>query len=439
MMSLPLSWMPAIAGLSLLAALWMAPAAAVANSARSVDRIVAIVNSEVITERELEVRTEAIRKRIQREGGALPPEDLLREQVLEKLVIDSARLQAARSVGITIDESTIDRTVSRIAADAGRSPAEFQKGLLADGIPLEVFRQELAVELAMNRIRERDVDPRVQVSEAEVDAWLEEQKTAAPQINLAQILIPVPEGASAEQLARAAELSARIARGARSGADFGRIVASYTAAGEQVSGGVMGLRPIDRIPELFEQAVRGVAAGESSDVVRSPVGFHILRVIERRGASATLAAPVRQTRARHILARVDALNPESEVQRRLAEVRGRIQGGTVGFAEMARQYSADGSASQGGELGWLYAGDTVPEFEAAMNALQPGEISEPVRSPFGFHLIEVLERRTDSASPERLRAQARGIIRARKSAEAFEEWGSLARDRAFVQIRLDDR
>lgn len=439
MMSLSLSWMPALAGLCLAAALWMAPAVAVASPARSVDRIVAIVNTEVITERELAVRTEAIRKRIQREGGALPPEDLLREQVLEKLVSDSARLQAARSVGITIDEATIDRTLSRIAADAGRSPAEFQKGLVADGIPLEVFRQELAVELAMNRIRERDVDPRIQVSEAEVDAWLEEQKTAAPQINLAQILIPVPEGASAEQQTRAAELAARIARGARSGADFGRIIASYTAAGERVSGGVMGLRPIDMIPELFEQAVRGVAAGESSDVVRSPVGFHILRVIERRGASATMAAPVRQTRARHILARVDAVNPETEVQRRLAEVRGRIQAGAVSFAEMARQYSADGSASQGGELGWLYAGDTVPEFESAMNALQPGEISEPVRSPFGFHLIEVLERRTDSASPERLRAQARGIIRSRKAADAFEEWGSLARDRAFVQIRLDER
>jgi peptidyl-prolyl cis-trans isomerase SurA len=439
MMALSLSWMPAIAGLCVAAALWAGSAVAVASTARSVDRIVAIVNTEVITERELVMRTDAIRKRIQREGGALPPEDLLREQVLEKLVNDSARLQAARSVGITIDDVTIDRTLSRIAADAGRSPAEFQKGLAADGIPLEVFRQELAVELAMNRIRERDVDSRVQVSEAEVDAWLEEQKTAAPQINLAQILVPVPEGATAEQQSRAAELAARIARGARSGADFGRIIASYTAAGERISGGVMGLRPLDMVPELFVQAVRGVAAGESSDLVRSPVGFHVLRVIERRGASATMAAPVRQTRARHILARVDAVNPEVEVQRRLAEVRGRIQARAVNFADMARQYSADGSAAQGGELGWLYAGDTVPEFEAAMNALEPGEVSEPVRTPFGFHLIEVLERRTDSASPERLRAQARSVIRTRKSAEAFEEWVSLARDRAFVQIRLDER
>lgn len=439
MMTLPLSWMPAIAGLSVAVVLWAGPAVTVASTARSVDRIVAVVNTEVITERELTVRTEAIRKRLERDGGALPSDDVLREQVLEKLVNDSARLQAARSVGVTIDEATIDRTVSRIAADAGRSPVEFQKGLAADGIPLEVFRQELAVELSMNRIRERDVDPRIQVSEAEVDAWLEEQKTAPAQINLAQILIPVAEGASAAELAKASELAARIARGARSGADFGRIIASYTAAGERVSGGVMGLRPLDRVPELFVQAVQGVAAGETSEVVRSPVGFHVLRVIERRGASATLAAPVRQTRARHILARVDAVNPEPEVQRRLAEVRGRIQARSVNFADMARQYSADGSAAQGGDLGWLYAGDTVPEFESAMNALEPGEVSEPVRTPFGFHLIEVLERRTDSASPERLRAQARGAIRARKSAEAFEEWSSLARDRAFVQIRLDER
>jgi len=439
MMVLSMSWMPAIAGLCVVAALAAGATPAAASTARAVDRIVAIINSEVITERELAVRTEAIRRRIQRDGGTLPSDEVLRDQVLEKLVNDSAQLQAARSVGISIDPVTIDRALARVAADSGRSPEEYQRGLTAEGISPEILRKELELELAMSRIRERDVDSRIQVSEAEVDAWLEEQKTAAPQLNLAQILIPLPEGASAEQQTRAAELAARIARGARSGADFGRIIASYTSAGERISGGVMGLRPIDMIPELFVQAVSGVAAGETSDVVRSPVGFHVLRVLERRGASATMAAPVRQTRARHILGRVDAVNPEPEVQRRLAEVRGRIQAGTVNFADMARQYSADGSAAQGGELGWLYAGDTVPEFESAMNALAPGEISEPVRSPFGFHLIEVLERRIDSASPDRLRAQARGVIRTRKSAEAFEEWISLARDRAFVQIRLDER
>lgn len=439
MMALSMSWMPPIAGLCIAAALVACASPAAASTARSVDRIVAIINTEVITERELDLRTEAIRRRIQRDGGTIPSADALREQVLEKLVNDSAQLQAARNVGISIDPSMIDRALARVAADAGRSPEAFIQGLSAEGVPPEVLRKELELELAMSRIRERDVDSRIQVSEAEIDAWLEEQKTAAPQINLAQILVPVPEGASAEQQNQAAELASRIARGARSGADFGRIIASYTAAGERISGGVIGLRPIDMIPELFIQAVQGVAAGDTSEVVRSPVGFHVLRVIERRGAHATMAAPVRQTRARHILVRVDAVNPESEVQRRLSEVRGRIQAGTVHFADMARQYSADGSASQGGDLGWLYAGDTVPEFEAAMNALALGEISEPVRSPFGFHLIEVLERRTDSASADRLRAQARGVIRARKSAEAFEEWVSLARDRAFVQIRLDER
>lgn len=432
-------WMPALAGLCIALAPWLVSSSALANTTRAIDRIVAVVNAEVITESELNARSDAVRRRILREGGAPPPGDELREQVLEKLVSDSARLQAARSVGINIDSASIDRTLARLAAEAGRSVTEFQKGIAAEGIPLEVFRRELAVEIAMSRVRERDIESRVQVSEAEVDAWLEEQKTAAPQINLAQILVPVPEGAPAEVWSRAQALAERISRGARGGADFGRILASLTAAGEQASGGSLGLRPVDRMPELFLDAVRALAVGEVSEAVRSPVGFHVLKVIERRGAGAAEGVPVRQTRARHILGSVDALNSESEVQRRLAEVRQRILAGSVSFAAMARQYSADGTASQGGELGWLYAGDTVPEFESAMNALQPGEISEPVRSPFGLHLIEVLERRTDSASPQRLRSQARAAIRARKSAEAFEEWVALARDRAFVQIRLDER
>ncbi|MFZ9405901.1 MAG: SurA N-terminal domain-containing protein, partial [Burkholderiaceae bacterium] len=213
---------------------------AMASTARMADRIVAVVNAEVITETELNARSEAVRRRILREGGAPPPQEELREQVLEKLVTDSARMQAARSVGINIDPTTIDRTMARLASEAGRSLSEFQKEVTAEGIPMEVFRQELAVELAMNRVRERDIDSRIQVSEAEVDAWLEEQKTAVPQINLAQILVPVPEGAPAEAWARAGELAARIARGARAGADFNRIVTSLSATGERVSGGSLG-------------------------------------------------------------------------------------------------------------------------------------------------------------------------------------------------------
>lgn len=433
-----LSWMPARAGLCLLVAVAIFSGAAHANAALPLDRIVAIVNAEVITERDLQSRTDAIQRRIQREGGRRAPEEQLREQILDRLISDSALLQAARAIGIVVEESAIDRTIARLASDAGRSPEQFMAALRADGVSPDMFRREVALELALGRVRERDIDARVQVSEAEVDAWIEEQKTAVPQINLAQILVPLREGASDAELAQARELAARIARGARSGVDFNRIIASFASSDQRVSGGVMGLRPADMIPEVFLQAVRKLATGEVSEVVQSPVGFHVLRVIERRGAGADSAAPVRQTRARHILVRIDAINPEAEVLRRLIEVRERITAGAVSFADMARQYSADGSAGQGGELGWLYAGDTVPEFEAAMDALLPGEISEPVRSPFGFHLIEVLDRRTDSASPERLRAQARAAIRARKSAEAFEEWSALARDRAYVQMRLDN-
>jgi peptidyl-prolyl cis-trans isomerase SurA len=178
-----------------------------------------------------------------------------------------------------------------------------------------------------------------------------------------------------------------------------------------------------------------------SPVVRSPAGFHVLKLIERRsaGGSRISSAPVRQTRARHILVRVNELNPESEVVRRLTEIRERIEAGTVEFADMARQYSADGSAQQGGDLGWVYPGDTVPEFERAMDALEPGKTAGPVRTPFGFHLIQVTDRRTDEASPERMRAAARGALRERKTAEAYQEWATQVRDRAYVEYRLDDR
>jgi peptidyl-prolyl cis-trans isomerase SurA len=433
------SWMFALAGLCLAVAAATSPGNLHAAAPQPLDRIVAIVNAEVITERELQSRVDAIQKRIARDGGRPAPLEQLREQVLERVILDAARLQAARASGISIDEATIDRTVARLASDAGRSVEQFVAGLRAEGVLPEMFRREIALELALGRVRDRDIDPKVQVSEAEVDAWLEDQKTAIPQINLAQILVSVPEAASSDQLASARALAEQIARGAQAGTDFNRILASYASTGQSVTGGVLGLRPLEMLPELFVQAVSKLAVGDATGPVQSPVGFHVLRVLERRGAGADSAAPVRQTRARHILVRIDAINPESEVIRRLTEVRERLLARTVSFADMARQYSADGSASQGGDLGWLYPGDTVPEFEAAMNALAVGEVSEPIRSPFGLHLIEVTERRTDSASADRVRAQARAAIRARKSAEAFEEWSALARDRAYVQWRLDDR
>jgi peptidyl-prolyl cis-trans isomerase SurA len=423
-----------------------AAAAARAAEPRLVDRVVAIVNAEAITELELDARIRAIVQRLRGQGTALPPDDELRRQVLERMISDRAALQAAREAGIRLDEATLDRAIARMAQDRGLSVAQLRQRVEAEGTPFAIFRQEIATEMSVGRVRERDIDARIQVSEAEIDAYLAEQAAgggAPPEYNVAQILVRLPEGAAADAVEAARQRAEDIAREARGGADFAKLATAAQQASDAVVGGVLGLRPADRLPPLFVQAIEPLAQGEIAPVVRSPAGFHVLKLLEKRnagaGAGRIAGAPVRQTRARHILVRIDELNPEAEVVRRLTEIRGRIEGGTVEFADMARQYSKDGSASQGGDLGWVYAGDTVPEFERAMDALEPKQVAGPVRTPFGYHLIQVLERRTDEASPERIRAAARQVLRERKSSEAFQEWIAQARDRAYVELRLDER
>lgn len=408
------------------------------------DRVVAVVNADAITERELGQRVRAIGQRVRTQGGQLPPEPELRRQVLERMIVERAALQAARDGGIRIDDAAIDRAVGRIAQDAKLSVPQLRQRVESDGVAFASFRAEVASEMAIGRMRERDIDSRVQVSEAEIDAYLAEQADgggAPPEFNIAQLVVTVPENAAPDAVERARERVEALARDARGGADLARL-ASGPQGGEGVTSAVIGMRAADRLPALFVQAVESLQPGEIAPVVRSPVGFHLLRLLDKRagGGLAKLAAtPVRQTRARHILVRVNELNPENEVVRRLTEIRQRIEGGAVQFADMARQYSVDGSASQGGDLGWVYPGDTVPEFERAMDTLEPGRIAGPVQTPFGYHLIQVEERRTDGASPERVRAAARNAIRERKAAEAYQEWIAQVRDRAYVDVRLDER
>ncbi|MFN9773069.1 MAG: peptidylprolyl isomerase [Burkholderiales bacterium] len=428
---------------------FVAPAAAppVAVAARRdepqlVDRVVAVVNTDAITERELQSRTRAIERRLRGQNVALPPPAELQRQVLERMITERAALQAARDAGIRIDDAAIDRAIGRIAQEQKLSVPQLRQRIEGDGMGFSMFRAELAGDMAINRMREREIESRVQVSEAEIDTYLAEQAGGPVEMNLAQILVGVPDGASPEVVERARRRAESIAGEARAGADLARLVQAAASGPDPVSGGVLGMRPPDRLPPVFVQAVESLNPGEIAPVVRTPAGFHVVKLLERRegGAIAALAAtPVRQTKARHILVRVNELNPEAEVVRRLTEIRERIEAGTVTFEEMARQYSGDGSASQGGDLGWIYPGDTVPEFERAMDALPPGRIAGPVQTPFGYHLIRVDERRTDGASRERVRAAARNAIRERKAAEAYQEWILQVRDRAYVDVRLDDR
>ena len=327
------------------------------------------------------------------------------------------------------------------------APASVQvlrQRLEADGVSFAQFRDDIRQDIILNRLREREVDSRIQISDSELENFIAAQAGVAAdseEINLAQILLRVPENAGSDRIdatrQRADELMAQL----KSGADFARVAASFSNAPEALQGGDLGWRNADRLPTLFIEATKGLKPGDVSPVIRSPNGFHILKVLGRRsGVDSKLASgPVQQTHARHILMRVSDLTPEPEVKRRLEEFKTRIEAGQIEFGTLARLHSVDPSGSRGGDLGWMYPGDTVPEFERTMNALKVNEVSAPVRSPFGGHLIQVLERRTEQASAERARLQARQALRDRKSDEAYLDWMRQLRDKTYVEYRLDDR
>jgi peptidyl-prolyl cis-trans isomerase SurA len=316
---------------------------------------------------------------------------------------------------------------------------QFREALEKDGVAFGRFREEVRQQIQMQRLREREVDDRIEVSDAEIDQFLSEAKTggtARNEYNIAHVLVRLPEQASPEQIDAARQKADKARADAGAGVDFAKIAASYSDAPDALQGGAMGWRAEDRLPELFAGAVKGMKTGEVSGVLRSPGGFHVLKLVDRRGAED--GAQVQQTRARHILIRTSEVVSEADARRRLGDLRERIVNG-ANFAEMARVHSADGSASRGGDLDWVLPGDTVPEFERAMNALKIGEISEPVKSPFGWHLIQVQERRAAGLTQDRRRMQARQAIKERKADDAFQDWLRQLRDRTYVELRLEDR
>ena len=427
-----------------LALLAMAPLAAHAQSApvRLVDRVVAVVNSEAITAGELGLRTEVARRQLREQNIEPPPSDVLEKQVLERMIIDRAQLQAARELGIRVDEAQVDRGVASIAQENGLTVAQLRERLTRDGVSFARFREEVRDEIIRGRLREREIDSRVQVSDADIDAFLAarpQDAQAASELHIAQILLAVPEGATAEQIEGQRQRAEEVMRQLERGDDFARLAAQVSDAPEAMSGGALGWRSPARLPQMFVDAVSALSPGQVAPLQRSPAGFHILKLIDRRGATGPRigGAPVTQTRARHILIRPSEIVSEDEALRRLREIRQRVEGGSGDFAELARQYSVDGSAGRGGDLGWIYPGDTVPEFERAMNALAPGQISDPVRTPFGVHLIQVIERRTDEASPDRVRQVARQALRARRIEEAQQDWLRQLRDRTYVEYKLE--
>ena len=421
--------------------LLLLPSPAPAQAPSLVDRIVAEVNKEVITFSELNAAVASAERQLRRQGTAIPSRAVLERQILERLVLDKAQLQKARDTGIRVDDLQVDRAVQRIAENNKMTLADFRSTLERDNVPFDAWRQDLRDQILLSRLREREVEDKIQVNDSEIDLFLEELKAnpARSEYNVSHILVRVPEGVSPERIEEARARAQKALAEAREGGDFAQVTANYSDAPDALEGGNLGWRAHERLPELFAAALEKMKPGEVTEPLRSAAGFHLVKLNERRDGGAS-AAPVTQTRARHILVRTSEVVSENEARRRLADLRDRIVNGKADFAELAKVHSDDtGSAARGGELDWIYPGDTVPDFERALQELQPGEISQPVKTPFGYHLIQVLERRASDVSQERRRLEARKVLRERKSEDAYQEWLRQLRDQAYVELRLEER
>ncbi len=413
------------------------------GTSRLVDRIVAVVNDEIITNTELQQRMKVAEAQLKRQNIALPARPVLQRQVLERMIIDRAQLQMARETGVRVDDATVNAAIARIAETNGMTLPQFRERLDQEGITFGRFRDDVRDDIVMSRLRDREVDSKVQIGEGEIDNFLAEKAGVAVnsvEYNIAQILLRVPENANAAAIDDVRKRAEDLANQARGGADFGKLAASFSTAPEALTGGELGWRTAERLPTLFLDAVKELKPGEVGAIVRSPGGFHVLKLVGKRSAveGKLATAPVQQTRVRHILLRVSDVTPEADVLRRLNDLRDRVVKGGQDFGQLARLHSVDPSATRGGDLGWIYPGDTVPEFERVMNTMKVGDVSEPIQTPFGWHLIQVLERRTEESPMERNRFAARQALRDRKAEEAYQEWLQQLRDRTYVELKLDE-
>jgi len=405
----------------------------------SVDRVIAIVNDEAVTQYELDDARRVVQQQLKQQKVQPPAADVLDKQVLERLITQRALLQQAKEDGVKIDDGQVERAIQRIATENKLSTEEFRKLLAQENIPYAKYRDDIRNEMVVQRLREREVDSKVQVSDAEVEqylATLKAQNAGETEYRLAHILVLVPEQASADQIENRRGRAEEALRSIRSGADFAQVAAAFSDATDALQGGNLGWRSGARLPTVFADTVRGQKVGTVSGVLRSAAGFHIVKLLEKRNHDdATL---VDQTHARHILVRVNELTSEAEAKAKIERMKDRLDSG-ANFADLAKINSEDASAVKGGDLGWLSPGDTVAEFDEAMKKLQPNQVSPPVRTSFGWHLIEVLERRKQDVTIDRARSEAQTAIRQRKADEAFQDWVRQVRDKAFVEIRLDDR
>ena len=406
------------------------------NTSVDLDQISVIVNDDVITRHELDTYLEKIRQQLKKQGTPLPAAKELEKQVLERMIIDMIQLQFAKESGLRVDDAQLDKALNRIAQQNNFATlADFRSKLVKDGVDFKKFREEIRSEIIFSRLREREVDSKLVVSENEIDNYLlmqSKQSGKSEEVELAHILVQVPEQASAVKINESKQRADQAWAQLQGGAQFAQVAAGFSDAKDGLQGGGLGWRPLDRLPTIFQDALQHMQQGEISAVLRSPNAFHIIKLLDKRNKDTPVV--ITQTHVRHILIKTSDLTSDSEAKNRLAEIKRRIDGG-ADFAEQAKLYSEDGSASQGGDLGWMSPGALVPEFEKAMNALKPGQISGLVQTDFGWHLIQVIARRNTDVSVEQKRQQASMAIRSFKADEAYQEWLRQLRDRAFVEYR----
>lgn len=426
---------------TLLAALclgvYVLPAAGQSQRASSAaDFIVAVVNSTPITNVELQLRLLRVQQQLSLQGKVPPRSQLLRE-VLERLILERAQLQLARELGVTPDDAAVDQAVDNVALQNQVSLEELKRRLSADGVDYARFRADVRDELTLVRLREREVDSRVKVSEQDIDQFFRDRQAQAgaepERIQLAQILVAVPESATADQVRALQAKAQRALDRVRAGEAFDGVAAEVSDAADRAAGGDLGLRPVDRLPSLFVDAVRDLKDGALAGPLRSGAGFHVLQLVKRSRDAAALT--VIQTRARHILFKSGPKFNEAQATAKLLEFKRQIVAGQADFAALARDNSEDGSAKAGGDLGWASAGMFVPEFEQVMNQLAPGQIADPLVSRFGVHLLQVMARREALLSEREQRELARNLVREKKTDEAFILWQQEVRGRAYVEFR----
>lgn len=405
-----------------------------AASRRGGDYIVAVVNQELVTNSEVQARVQRVEQDAARSGTTLPDRDTLQRDLLDQLIDERAQLGLARETGIRVDEAEIDRAVTSVAAQNQLTVAQLRDRLRADGLDYSRFRTNLRDQILLERLREREVQGRIRPTDADIETWLAQQREkngAATEYNIAQILITVPENAAPAVVAQRRQAGVAALQRLRAGEDFNALVRELSE-GSKERGGEIGIRRADKLPDLFVEAVTPLRPGEvAPQVLRSGAGFHVLKLVERRDAALT----VQQQHARHILLRLGPKLSQDAAIRRLAGYKRQIESGAARFEDLARQHSEDGSAAQGGDLGWASPGQFVPEFEQVMAALRPGSLSEPTVSRFGVHLIQLLERREARLDTREQREMARNALREQRYDETYADWAREVRARSYVELR----